>query len=111
MKLMTYINPRVEDQFNSLPSELKSYILQRDEKINTMADLLRILEQIAEDDDERFMNFDTVASATDCTGLIPTPPLSEDECDSYVELYRIHQPDNDVNNGFQQVHKGPGVSQ
>ena len=35
-------------------------------------------------------NFDYMyrsASATDCTGLIPRPPLSEAESDSYEELY------------------------
>ena len=102
---MTYINPKVEDQFNTLPTELKSAILQRDEKINSMADLMRILEQIANTDEDRFYNFDTVASATDCTGLIPTPPLSESEAESYGEIYKIHQPHNKVDNGLQKEEK------
>lgn len=32
---------------------------------------------------------ETVASATECTGLIPTPPLSEPEAESYLDLYDI----------------------
>lgn len=28
-------------------------------------------------------------SATDCTGLIPTPPQSESEFDSYMDVYEI----------------------
>lgn len=31
----------------------------------------------------------TVASAGDCTGLIPTPPLSEAEAESYQDIYDI----------------------
>lgn len=44
---------------------------------------------------------DNVASATECTGLIPTPPLSEEEAESYTEIYNIPQPKNNVNNGLQ----------
>lgn len=35
---------------------------------------------------------DIVVSATDSTGLIPTPPQSEDEAESYTEIYDIPQP-------------------
>ncbi len=100
---MTYVSPKVKSQFETLPAELKAAILQRDEKINTLSDLMKVLEQIIDEDEERFYNFDTVASATDCTGLIPTPPLSEDEAESYAQLYKIHQPDNEVNNGLREV--------
>ncbi|MGI6169542.1 MAG: hypothetical protein ACOYI4_07585 [Christensenellales bacterium] len=30
-----------------------------------------------------------VVSSTECTGLIPTPPLSDDESDAYSDLYDI----------------------
>ncbi len=33
-----------------------------------------------------------VASATECTGLIPAPPANEAEAESYTELYPIPQP-------------------
>jgi len=35
---------------------------------------------------------DIVVSATDSTGLIPTPPQSVDEAESYTEIYDIPQP-------------------
>lgn len=30
-----------------------------------------------------------VSSATDCTGLMPTPPQSEEELESYESLYTL----------------------
>lgn len=33
-----------------------------------------------------------VASATECTGLIPTPPADEAQAQSYAQLYPIPQP-------------------
>ena len=33
--------------------------------------------------DHLLEELDTVASATECTGLIPTPPLSESEAEAY----------------------------
>ncbi len=49
-----------------------------------------------EDNDFLFdMSFEEagVASATECTGLIPTPPNDEAECEAYKHLYII--PDQD----------------
>lgn len=40
-----------------------------------------------------------VVSSTECTGLIPTPPLSEDEAESYDELYDIPLPKDKAING------------
>jgi hypothetical protein len=45
-----------------------------------------------------------VASASDCTGLQPTPPISTNEAESYSELYNKPQQTESINNGFQQVH-------
>lgn len=33
-----------------------------------------------------------VSSATECTGLIPTPPQNADELESYKELYNFGPP-------------------
>ena len=41
-------------------------------------------EDSAENDGEQLMN---VSSGQDCTGLIPTAPLNEDEYESYGEVY------------------------
>ena len=32
------------------------------------------------------------ASTTDCTGLIPSEPVSDAELESYSELYKYHAP-------------------
>ena len=32
-----------------------------------------------------------VASTTDCTGMIPTPPLTEEEAENYGDLYSVPQ--------------------
>lgn len=49
------------------------------------------------EDIEDDLLFDTniTASATECTGLIQTPPLTEDEAEAYTDLYAIPQPDSD----------------
>ena len=35
------------------------------------------------------IDFMNTSSASECTGLVQTPPLSEDEADSYTELYHV----------------------
>lgn len=40
-----------------------------------------------------------VVSSTECTGLIPTPPLSEDEAESYDKIYDIPLPKDKADNG------------
>ena len=48
-----------------------------------------------------FEDTNVVASATDCTGLMPTPPINEAEAESYTDLYAIPQVGNVVDNGLQ----------
>lgn len=38
-------------------------------------------------------NLSTVASTTECTGLIPVPPEDEQGAESYRDLYNIPKPD------------------
>lgn len=57
-------------------------------------------------DDDRFYDIESVMSANDCTGLIPTPPKSEYEAESYSDLMNIPQPKGEVDNGFQRVRPG-----
>ena len=44
--------------------------------------------------DNFFNDFDTdsACSATDCTGLLPTPPQSQDEVENYKELINYQAP-------------------
>ena len=55
--------------------------------------------------DDIIFDVDTVASSMDCTGPIPTPPTSEAEAESYTELYTIPRPEQDEDNGYQQLKK------
>lgn len=43
---MSNINPVVRPHFDSLPADLQSEILSRNTELNTMSDLMTILEQI-----------------------------------------------------------------
>lgn len=56
-------------------------------------------------DDDKFYDMGSVASASDCTGLIPSPPVNEEEAESYAELYNIPQPTDEINNGLQNIKK------
>lgn len=53
------------------------------------------------EDEDSFFDAQSVVSATECTGLIQTPPASEDEAESYTEIYEIPEPLDRVNNGLQ----------
>lgn len=43
---MSYISPAIQDKFETLSTDLKNVILERDVQINNMQDLIRILEDI-----------------------------------------------------------------
>lgn len=43
-------------------------------------------------DDVSFMDEQSVASAMDCTGLMPSLPATEDEAESYSDLYSVPAP-------------------
>ena len=40
--------------------------------------------------------FHGVVSATECTGLMPTPPLSDDEAEAYNEIYVVPKTPNET---------------
>ncbi len=54
-----------------------------------------------EDSVSNILSADLVASATDCTGLIPSAPVSEDEMDSYGSLYSFPKVKDEVDNHLQ----------
>ena len=47
---MSYINPKLRDRFESLSIDLKNAILERDVQINTIYDLMHVLEDIIAED-------------------------------------------------------------
>ncbi|MDF2567207.1 MAG: chaperonin GroEL [Oscillospiraceae bacterium] len=44
---MSYINPKIKAQFETLPIDLKNAILEQNVQLNTMNDLIKCLESIA----------------------------------------------------------------
>lgn len=47
--------------------------------------------------DNFFDYINAVASTTECTGLIQIPPTSDEEMESYQEIYEIHEQINERN--------------
>ncbi|MCH3971840.1 MAG: hypothetical protein LKE53_03575 [Oscillospiraceae bacterium] len=46
---MSYVNPKLEKQFESLSIDLKNEILARNVTINSMSDLMAVLQQIVDE--------------------------------------------------------------
>lgn len=44
--MASYIDPGLQDKFESLSTELKNYILERNVKLYTLQDLIGVLEEI-----------------------------------------------------------------
>ena len=47
--VMSYISPKVQEKFDTLSTELKAVILERGVSINTIHDLIRVLEDIVKE--------------------------------------------------------------
>lgn len=58
--------------------------------------------------DDDYDDWETIASSNDCTGLVPTPPKTEGEAESYADLMNIPQPKGKVDNGLQRIHPTNG---
>lgn len=43
---MSYVSPSIKEKFESLPIDLKNAILERNCDLNTMNDLIKVLEDI-----------------------------------------------------------------
>ncbi|MBC5735897.1 hypothetical protein [Lawsonibacter faecis] len=46
---MSYVSPKIKAQFESMPINLKNAILERDVRLENMADLMACLERIIEE--------------------------------------------------------------
>lgn len=46
---MTYVAPAIKDKFESLSIDLKNVILERDVQLNTIYDLMDVLQQIVDE--------------------------------------------------------------
>lgn len=57
-------------------------------------------------DDDKYYNIESTVSANDYTGMVPTPPKSEYEAESYSDLLNVPQPKGEVDNGMQRVRPG-----
>ncbi|HHT96322.1 MAG TPA: hypothetical protein GXZ90_00275 [Clostridiales bacterium] len=49
---MSYVAPEIKDKFDSLSEGLKAMILEKDVQLNTVFDLINVLELIVEEDEE-----------------------------------------------------------
>ncbi|MCB6364789.1 hypothetical protein LI291_01080 [Intestinibacillus massiliensis] len=47
---MSYVNPKIQTQFESLSIELKDEILKRNVRLENLHDLIHVLEQIVNED-------------------------------------------------------------
>lgn len=59
------------------------------------------MKPILSQNDDRFFEYESVVSATECTGLIQTPPLSVEEAESYSQIYDIPHTNDTVDNNLQ----------
>ena len=50
-------------------------------------------------DDVSFLDEETVASANECTGLMPSLPSTEEEAESYADLYTVPAPPQKKDDG------------
>lgn len=50
---MAYINPKIQNQFDTLSPDLKNAIMARDATVNTLSDLIRVLEDIVAEEKPR----------------------------------------------------------
>ena len=49
MIVMSYVDPKIKDQFESLSVELKDAILARNVQLHSLSDLIRVLEEMTDD--------------------------------------------------------------
>ena len=47
--MASYVSPKIRDKFESLSIDLKNDILERNVQLDTLQDLIRVLEQIVEE--------------------------------------------------------------
>lgn len=47
--MASYVSPKIQEKFESLSIDLKNDILARNVQLNTLQDLIRVLEQIVEE--------------------------------------------------------------
>ncbi len=50
--MASYVSPKIRDKFESLSSELQACILERNVQLNTMTDLINVLDQIVKEADD-----------------------------------------------------------
>ena len=60
-----------------------------------------------QDDEDLFDTMFSVASSNECTGLIPSSPIDEQQVDSYSEIYdtTLAKDPEEAKNNLQDVHK------
>lgn len=49
---MSYVAPAIKDKFETLSTDLKNTILERDVQLNTIHDLINVLDEIVKDGEQ-----------------------------------------------------------
>lgn len=52
IKMASYVSPKLREQFETLSVDLKNNILERDVQLNTIHDLIAVLEVIVREEEE-----------------------------------------------------------
>ncbi len=47
--MASYVSPKIQDKFETLSVDLKNSILERNVQLNTLQDLIKVLEEIVEE--------------------------------------------------------------
>ena len=68
---------------------------KNEEKVQKEEPLLRLK------DEASFLEDGTVASATECTGLMPSAPSTEEEAEEYQDIYAVPAPPQRKDSGKQ----------
>ena len=55
--MASYVSPMIKDKFETLSTDLKNLILERNVQLNNMQDLIRVLEQIVEEGEAGWSRF------------------------------------------------------
>ncbi len=91
--MSSYISPAIRNHFELLPIDLKNKILSLNIRLENLQDLTKTLESITSEEYVSYLpDVSNISSATECTGLMQTPPLNEEEYESYQEIYHIEIP-------------------
>ena len=67
---MSYVAPSLKPRFESLSIDLKNAILERDVRLNTLTDLINVLEEIVAEENNRLFSLFFLLTKKKLCGII-----------------------------------------